>query len=73
MSPRKKPAIERIARTAYIPKPLHEQLVKVAEETGVSANDIIILALRKFMGGETTLPTTATPIASPDDDIATFE
>lgn len=73
MSPRKKPAIERVARTAYIPKPLHEQLVKVAEETGVSANDIIILALRKFMGGDTTPLPAATPVSPPDDDMATFE
>lgn len=67
MSPRKKSAIKKIARTAYIPEPLHEQLSKVAEETGVSANDLIILALRQFLNAPPATPPPA------DDDVAGFE
>lgn len=72
MSPRKKATVKKIPRTFYIPGPLLEQLNKVADETGVSANDITILALRQYLN----IAPFAAPAEPPppaDDDVADFD
>jgi hypothetical protein len=72
MSPRKKSVAERVKSSLYLSKPLHAQLVRIADETGVSANDVIILALRQFFLADK-------PVAAqhsmplPSDDFAGFD
>lgn len=67
MSPRKKPAVPRVARSVYLPEPLNTRLADEAERRGLSANDLIILALEQMLGGAA-----APPTPSPPSDYADF-
>lgn len=65
MSPRKKPTTPRVARSIYLPKKLNDTLTSEAERRGLSANDLVILALEQLFIG-------VTPPATPDD-VAGFD
>lgn len=68
MSPRKKPATPRVARTVYLPPALNEKLVSESERRGLSGNDLVILALEQLFAGTPTAPPPAA-----DDDVAGFD
>lgn len=71
MSPKRKPTVKKIARTVYLPEPLHQLLNATADETGVNANNLVILALRQYLMGQGTPP--PAPPAAEDDDVAGFD
>lgn len=68
MSPKKKPAIKRAARTVYLPPALNDTLISEAERRGLSGNDLVILALEQFFAGA---PRPAPPAA--DNDVVGFD
>lgn len=68
MSPKKKPAAKRTARTVYLPPALNDTLISEAERRGLSGNDLVILALEQFFVGA---PRPTPPAA--DNDVVGFD
>ena len=66
MSPRKKPAVKRVARSVYLPPALSETLNHEATRRGLSGNNLIILALEQFFAG-------APPPPIDDEGMASFD
>jgi len=71
VSPRKRRAAPRIARSIYLPPALNERLTSEAERRGLSANDLVILALEQTLGGAPPQQAPAPP--APAGDMLDFD